>query len=444
MNPGPVRGAGVWQLAWPSMAMFALHALVGLVDFLFVSSLGTTAVAAVGASLQIHFLVFALLSSVTAGAVAVVARESGAGSWDEVGRVARSAVLLAALLAFGMMAAIPATHSIVSLLGVEDPVAQLGGACLAILLWCNVPFAVGLAVSFALRGAGDVRTPLLVGFATNALNVAADWVLIFGHLGAPALGATGSAVASGLAFTTGALVSLLLWWRGILVLRRGPWRDALDPARARRLLRVGVPTALEQSAFNGGLLLFLGIVADFGTEALAAYLIGVRILSICFIPGLGFATAASTLVGQHLGAQEPQLAARAGWRAMRGAIAVMGSVGLTIVLCARPLASWFGAAGASTVALAMVFIHILGAAQPLMAIEFAVAGGLRGAGDTRFPLVAILSGLFGARLGAAYLIARPLFGTVTAVWLCLLADYSVKALMLTLRFHSGRWKTTQV
>jgi Na+-driven multidrug efflux pump len=152
----------------------------------------------------------------------------------------------------------------------------------------------------------------------------------------------------------------------------------------------------------------------------------------------------SAIVGQTLGADRPEQAARLGWRGMRGAVGVMGCLGLTIVFFARPLADLFGAAGDETITLTVVFIYILGAAQPLMAIEFALGGALRGAGDTRFPLIAILVGLFGFRLGAAVLIAAPLFGTVTAVWCCLLADYAVKAALLSWRFASGHWKTVKV
>jgi Na+-driven multidrug efflux pump len=198
------------------------------------------------------------------------------------------------------------------------------------------------------------------------------------------------------------------------------------------------------TAFNGGLLVFMTLVARFGTEPISAYLIGVRILSFCFIPGLGFSMAAGTVVGQHLGAEEPELAERAGWRGLFAAMAVMSGVGLGIVLLARPLASIFGAVGDETVDLTVTFIYILGAAQPLMAVEFVLGGGLRGAGDTRFPLLAMLAGLFVARLGSAILIAAPIFGTVTAVWSCLLADYLLKAALLIWRFASGRWKAVEV
>jgi Na+-driven multidrug efflux pump len=207
---------------------------------------------------------------------------------------------------------------------------------------------------------------------------------------------------------------------------------------------VGLPTALEQAAFSGGLLIFMGLISTFSTAAISAYLIGVRILSFCFVPGMGFSLAASTLVGQNLGAGRPEVAQRLGWRSTQHAVLVMGAVGALIVAFARPLAGVFGAAGAETVDLTVTFIWILGAAQPAMAVEFATGGGLRGAGDTRFPLFVVLTGLFVFRLGLAVAVARPLFGSVEAVWCCLLADWGVKAVLLLWRFASGRWKQIEV
>jgi putative MATE family efflux protein len=436
--------AGVWSLAWPSMALYALHALVGIVDFAFVASLGSQAVAAVGVAMQIHFFVFAVLAAITTGTLAVVARESGAGRWQEAGRATRASVLLSAALGALLTACAPWSRELVALLGVEGEVAELGGSCLAILLWFNVPFAIEIALSMALRGAGDVRTPLAVGVFANALNVVLCYALVFGRFGFPELGAIGSAVAGGVAFCAGALALLGLWGWGALALPARVAGPSLTPATSWRLLRIGLPTAAEQIAFQLGLLIFLAIIALYGTPAVSAYLIGVRILSLCFVPGLGFSTAAATLVGQRLGASRPDLAARLAWRACLLAILVMGGVGLSIGLAAPRLAQLFGAVGPETLALAVVFIYVLGAAQPLMAVEFAIGGALRGAGDTRFPLYAILIGLFAFRLGAAIAIARPLFDGVTAVWLCLLADYAVKALLLSLRFASGRWTTARV
>ena len=181
---------------------------------------------------------------------------------------------------------------------------RLGGGYLRILLAFNVPMAVGIVLASGLRGAGDVRTPLAIGALMNAVNLLGHWLLVFGNAGAPRLETAGSALATGFSFTAGALVYLVLWRRNELAIERSGWLAGLSLEPLRRILRIGLPTAAEQFAFQIGLFLFLRIVAGFGTEPVAAYLIGVRILSFSFVPGLGFSTAASTLVGQHLGAGE--------------------------------------------------------------------------------------------------------------------------------------------
>ncbi len=443
--PNP-RTLGVWELAWPSMTLFALQSLVGLVDFVFVGSLGRNAVAGVGVASQIFFFLFAVLAMVTTGGLAVVARDWGAGDRGEADRTLRISVGLGVLLATVALFAIPASEAIVSLFGVRDEVVAVGGSYLRILLPFAPAFAFGMVLATCLRGVGDVRTPLAIGIVTNAVNVVGNWALIFGHLGAPALGTDGSALASGLAYSTGAAIYALLWLRNGLAVPRGPWLEGLSWGRSWRILRIGLPTSAEQIVWQIGLFLFLRIVAGYGTEALAAYLIGVRILSFSFVPGVGFSMAAATLVGQHLGAGRPEAAAQAGWRASRACMAVMACAGLSIVLGARPLAEMFGAAGTRTVDLTVWFIYILGAAQPLMALEFALGGALRGAGDTRFPLLSILTGLFAVRLAGALLVSRWLDpgGSVVPVWSCLLADYAVKAALLSARFARGRWRDVRV
>ena len=436
--------AGVWQLAWPTMALFALHSLVGVVDFMFVSSPGTEAIAGVGIAPQIHFFSFAILTAVTTGTMAIVSRECGAGNTEEAARATHCSVALSVVGGLLIMAVIPWSEPIVAVLQVEPEVAALGGTCLAILFLFQIPFAIEVTLAQALRAAGDVRTPLIVGSVTVLLNVVLDYALIFGKLGAPELGAEGSAWATGFVFLFAAAVMSALWHRDKLILPMVGWRASVTRALSRRLLRIGLPTAAEQAVFSGGLLIFMGIVSSFSTAAISAYLIGVRILSFCFVPGMGFSMAASTLVGQNLGAGLPKVAERLGWRSAINAVAVMGGLGLVIIVFARPSANVFGAVGQETVDLTVSFIWILGAAQPAMAVEFALGGGLRGAGDTRFPLVVVLTGLFVFRLGLAVVVAKPLFGTVEAVWCCLLADWSVKAVLLSWRFASGRWKRIEV
>ena len=208
--------------------------------------------------------------------------------------------------------------------------------------------------------------------------------------------------------------------------------------RIRQLVHIGYPAAIEQFVFQGGFVAFLWLVGYYGTAAFAAYGIGVQILSISFVVGFGFSIAGATLVGQHLGAKDPDGAVRQGWRATGLAIASMTALSLVIVFFARDIAL-FLIADEQVVQHTVTFIYIMAIAQPMMAIEFTLGGCLRGAGDTRFPLITTMIGLIGVRVGLATLFAYLGLG-VGWIYGALIGDYLVKSLMLVHRFRSGKWK----
>jgi putative MATE family efflux protein len=429
---------GIWQLAWPAIITNLLASLVGFVDTKIVGSLGAPAVAAATTGNRIFFIMQALLMAVTAGTTALVARSWGAGDRGEAEHVTRVSLGLCAGLAVGVSLPVMVfSHALAGIFRLDAHTIELAAGFIFWLAPFQIAFAVHFALGAALRAAGDTRTPLAIGALTNVVNVALVYGLVFGRFGLPQLGVPGAAIASGIAFTIGALAFVLLWWRGRLVLgigTPGSWRRD----RVRRILDIGYPAGLEQIVWQGGFLIFLWIVALYGTAPYAAYGIGVTLLSFSFLVGWGFSIAASTLVGQNLGAGDPAGATRSGWRALRLAMVAQIAFGLTIVLLARPLAR-FMIDDPDVVELTVTFIYILGSVQPLMAVEYAMGGALRGAGDTRFPLFAVFAGLIGARVTLASLFAW--YGLpVQWIFGALIADYIVKATLLTLRFRSGRWK----
>ena len=429
---------GIWQLAWPAIVTNLLASLVGFVGTKVVGSLGAPAVAAVTTGNRIFFILQALLMAVTAGTTALVARAWGAGDRDEAEHVTRASLALCAGIALAVsLPALIFPHPLASVFRLDAHTIDLAAEFIRWLAPFQIAFAVHFALGAALRAAGDTRTPLAIGALTNVVNVVLVYGLVFGLFGMPQLGVTGAAIANGVAFAVGALVFVLLWWRGKLVLRAGT-SGSWERARVRRILDIGYPAGLEQLVWQGGFLVFLWIVSLYGTAPYAAYGIGVTILAFSFLVGFGFSIAASTLVGQNLGANDPAGATRSGWRALRLALVAQSAFGLVIVLLAKPLAR-FMIDDPEVVRLTVVFIYILGSVQPLMAIEYAMGGALRGAGDTRFPLIAVFSGLIGARVTLAILFAwRGL--AVEWIFAALIADYIVKAILLTLRFRSGRWQ----
>jgi putative MATE family efflux protein len=213
---------------------------------------------------------------------------------------------------------------------------------------------------------------------------------------------------------------------------------SISQRRVRQLVHIGYPAGLEQFVFQAGFVAFLWLVAYYGTAAFAAYGIGVQILSLSFVVGFGFSIAGATLVGQHLGARDAEGATTQGWRATGLAIVSMILLSIVIVVFAESIAR-FLIDDDEVVRLTVIFIYIMAIAQPLMAIEFTLGGCLRGAGDTRFPLITTMAGLIGVRVGLAALFAW-LGLSVAWIYGALIGDYLIKATMLVWRFKSDKWK----
>ncbi len=432
----------ILRLAWPAVIGNLLMSVVGIVGIKIVGSLGAQAVAAVTTGHRIFFIAQGIMMALSAGTTAMVARAWGAGDREEAGRVTRASVIISVLLALAL--ALPCILFADQMVGVFELDAETLAAAadfLRIVSLFNVGFAVVMVLGAAVRAAGDTLTPLWIGAFTNVVNVFLVYGMVFGRFGLPEMGVRGAALAAGLAFTAGALVSVVMWLRGWLRVGAGRGRS-LTRRRVGQLFRIGVPAGVEQLIFQVGFVAFLYIVSFYGTAPYAAYGIGVQLLSLSFVVGFGFAIAASTHVGQRLGAGDPAGAAHSGWRATWLSIAAMTAIGAVIIGTAEFTASLM-IDDPEVIRLTVVFIYILGAVQPLMAIEAALGGALRGAGDTRFPMLVTLSGLIVVR-GSVAAVGAYLGVAVEWIFAALIADYIVKAVMLVLRFRADSWKRIKI
>jgi putative MATE family efflux protein len=429
---------GILRLAWPAVASNLAYSMVGLVDIKIVASLGSSAVAAVTTGHRIFWVLQAVMIAVTAGTTALVARAWGAKNEDEAERVTRASLWLCMGIAGAMtLPAFLLADQLAGIFELDDATVADAASFIRVMSLFNVAFAMSMVIGSALRAAGDTLTPLWIGLGTNVVNVFLVYGLVFGQFGLPAMGVRGAALATGLSLLSGSMVSLGLWWGGKLRIPRGSG-VALTRKRVRQLIRIGYPVGLEQAAMQVGFIVFLWIVSLYGTAPYAAYGIGVQILSFSFVVGIGFNIAASTHVGQKLGAGDPEGAEHSGWRAMRLAVLTMAILSGLIVMTAESIAS-FIIDDPEVVRLTVVFIYVLGAAQPLMAIDFTLGGALRGAGDTRFPLVTTIVGLVVVRGCVAGLLALLDFG-VEWVFCALLFDYCVKSSLMSWRFRRRAWQ----
>lgn len=428
----------ILQLAWPVILGNLGFSIVGVVDIKIVGSLGASAIAAVSTGHRVLWILHTVLIAVSAGTTALVARAWGANDRDEAARVARVSLYIGIGLSLVLtVVCLIFADLLVSIFQLEAQTLAQAAAFVRVLSLFNLFFAVSIVLGAALRAAGDTFTPLWVGVIANIVNIFLVVGLVHGRFGFPAMGVTGAALANALGFALAALLLIGLWLKDRLIIKLGEGRS-FARKRVKNLLRIGFPAGIEQAAAEVGFLLFFWIVSLYGTASYVAYGIGVQILGFSFLVGFGFNIAASTQVGQLLGAGRPAAAARSGWRATAFSVGTMTVLGGVIILWAEPLAS-FMIADAEVVRLTVIFIYVLGAVQPLMALVFTLSGALRGAGDTRFPLIATLVGLVAIRGGFALFFAFLGLG-VTWIFLTLLLDYVVKAVMLVWRFRSKRWQ----
>lgn len=428
----------IWGLAWPTILGNLLFSAIGLVTIKVVGSLGASAIAAVTTGNRIFFALQAILMAISAGTTALVARSWGARDYNEAAKVTRVSLWIANVAAVGLM--IPCVLfpvQIAGVFGLDSETTLTAASFIRYLSFFNVAFAINMIIGAALRAAGDTRTPLWIGVITNLVNIVLVYWLVYGGYGIEPMGVSGAALANGIAFSIGAVICLLLWYGNRLLIGVGG-DGSFVKQRVRQIVQIGLPAGIEQLVFQAGFVAFLWIVAYYGTEAFAAYGIGVQILSISFVVGFGFSIAGATLVGQHLGAKDPEGAYAGGWKATFSSIGSMVILSIGIVVLADEIAS-FLIDDPEVVRLTVIFIYIMALAQPLMAIEFTLGGCLRGAGDTRFPLVTTMCGLLGVRVTLAAIFTYQGL-SVSWIYGALIGDYLIKAIMLIYRFQSGKWK----
>ena len=439
-QPALYKRPSIWQLAAPSITANLMFSMVAMVQTKFVGGMGAPSVAAVGAGQRVFFALQALLMAIGVGTTALVARSWGAGQQEEASRITSSSLMLGGLVGlvlmiFGMVF----SHQIAGVFGLDEHAAQLAARNIFWLAAFIIGFAIDIILSSALRAAGNAWTPLLFGLAVNLVNLPLLYAFILGKFGAPRMGAAGAPFASGLSFLLCGAVLVSFWMRQKLTIKFYPG-DLFQKARYQRLLHIGYPVALEQFVLQFGFFLFVSLIGHYyGTEAFAAYNVGVNMLNAAMVVGSGFSIAGATLVGQHLGAGDVEGAERSGWRACSMAVAAMSVIGLLTVFNAPALARFFLGSDEIAVLRTTEFVYIMGAMLPLLGVDMAIGGSLRGAGDTRFPLMTSFLGLIGMRCALAATFA---FFHLPVVWVygSIIGDYMLKGTLLIWRFKSGHWK----
>ncbi len=397
---------------------------------------------------------------VTVGSTALVARFTGAGDKNLALRVTHQALLLAA--GFGLIATIVGLAGglqlLVFSLQLSGLAAQFSLAYLQPLFLLLVFQMIELAGISCLVGAGDTRTGLYVMIGVALVNLPFAWGLCFGLGPFPEMGFRGIALGTALSHTLGCLVVLASLARGRygLKLHLSLLRPRVD--LIRRLLRISLPAGLDSLSLVAGQFWFLSIVNRLGLEASSAHGIAIGWEALGYLSGAAFGTAATTLVGQNLGAGRPQLASRSGWLAFGLGCAVMSFMGVVFFAFAPRMFELFCPQDVQRpiIVVGVPVLRLVAFAMPPLAATIIFSSALRGAGDTRVPVLFTWVGFFAVRIPLAYWLAFPgldlgpaghwpgldlgLFGA----WLAMFADILVRGGFFFHRFLRGRWQLQTV
>jgi len=421
-----------------------LESLFAVVDVFWVGRLGANAVAAVGLTESMLSLVFSVAMGLSLSTTAMVARRIGEKDAEGAADAAVQAVMLglAISVAIGLPCLIFAPD-LLRLMGASPDVVAigsgytricLGGSCAVLLLFLN---------NSIFRGAGDAAIAMRLLWVSNIINLVLDPCLIFGWGPFPKLGVTGAALAT---FTGRSIAVLFQFYRmlrgteRIHVLRR---QLRLHMSVMLRLVRVSLTGILQFAIAHTSWIGLVRIVSLFGAAALAGYTIAIRVVVFVILPSWGLSNAAATLVGQNLGAGEPDRAESAVWRTGIYNMIFLGAVGVYFVLCAETVVRLF-TQDPEVVRLAAACLRIVSYGNLGYAYFMVMMQAFNGAGDTVTPTIVNFFGFWLFEIPIAYWLAIPMHMRSNGVFFSIAIAESAMAAASAILFKRGRWKKEKI
>ncbi|MCZ6635367.1 MAG: MATE family efflux transporter [bacterium] len=420
---------------------------VEMIQIFMIGMLGPVSLSAYGLARAFTRVLFTAMMSISRGALTMVAQAIGADSMEEASAATKQAfsLLLGLSIVFGA-GSLALSPFLLPTLTSDPEVIALGTPFLQVF-FIGVPFmTLNRAITSCLQGAGDTRTPFFLSVLSSTVQIVVSYVFIFGHWGMPELGVVGAAVGGLLGRSLATILGLGLLYSGRLALTLLPNTSyRFDWGVAHRILKIGVPSGLQGILRNSSGLVYLKLIAmsALSTTAIAAYTIGHQMESILRRTGQAYGTVATALVGQHLGAQDPEGAERNGWTTI--VISVLTNT--LLVLPVAALAKQFMAVFTTVpeiISTGAIYLYAIVVAEPFSCASNTSEGGLRGAGDTRPPMYYTLITHWLIRLPAAYVLAFWLDYDINGIWAALVIFSVVQAFLTVRRFRQGHWKTRKI
>ena len=440
---GPI-GRSIFLLAIPMVLEMIMESLFALSDVFFVARLGASAVATVGLTESMMIVVYTIAMGLAIAGTAVVARRVGERDADGAARAAVQMITLGvvASVVIGVAGAL-AAPALLRAMGATSDVLNTGTMFTRVLLGGSGTAFMLFVINAAFRGAGDAAVSMRVLWLANAINIVLGPLLIFGVGPFPELGVTGAAIATTIGRGTGVCYALWRLTRGSGHLRVTRAHLVFELETMRAMLRLSVNATFQVLVGSLSWIVLIRLMASFGSAAMAGYTIAVRMIMFAMLPAWGLGNAAATMVGQALGAGNPDRANAAVWTAARYNVAFLGLMGAVFVIFARPIVAGFTRDPAVT-DVAVYGLRMMDAGFPFFAFGMVLTQAFNGAGDTRTPTNINIGVFWAFELPLAWLLTTHTSMGSHAVFVSVLAAYTLLAVVSAVMFRKGAWRTQQV
>lgn len=436
------------SIALPSVLEMVLMSLIGSIDTMMVGTLGHEAIAAVGLVGQPRMLMLAIFFALNTGVTAIVARRKGEGRQESANQTMRTALVMILRLSIIMMGvALIFSRQLMNMAGAKADTIEDANTYFRILAYFLPVNAITMCMCAAMRGVGNTKITMWVNIASNLVNVVFNYLLIGGNLGFPKLGVAGAAIATCIGFCVGCVLCIYAVLPGrkhdsfLQLSFRGSWKPDRESMLA--ITKVGGNAMIEQVALRFGFFVYARIVADLGTVAFAAHQVCMQFLNITFTFGDGLGVAGTSLVGQMMGKERPDLSQMYGKISQRLALCVSLTLLSFLVVLRYPLVHLF-VSEPEVVELAANVMLMVAVFQPFQTSSVVLSGCLRGAGDTRFVACVMILCVAGMRPLLSYIAIHYLGMGLVGAWSASLIDMTVRMLCVYVRFSGGKWYNIKV
>jgi len=436
---GPI-GRAILLLAIPMVLEMLMESVFAVVDIFWVSHLGTDAAATVGLTESLLTLIYALAIGMSIGAMAMVARRIGEKNPEGAARAAVQATVLALFVSIliGAVGA-PFAPDLLKLMGGSPWVIEHGSAFTRIMLAGNATVVMLFMINAIFRGAGDAAIAMRTLWLANWINIFLGPCLIFGLGPFPKLGIMGAAIATNIGRGTGALFALtkLIRSGGRFTIERRHLR--IEPSIIARLIRLSSTGTFQVFIGMASWIGLVRIISSFGSNAVAGYTFGIRVILFALLPSWGMANAAATMVGQALGAKDPERAERAVWRAGFYNMIFLGIVGLLFIFFA-PQIIWFYTDDPNVSKYGVDCLRIVAYGFLFYAYGMVLGQSFNGAGDTWTPTIINLFVFWLWEIPLAYVLSSALGMGPRGVFVAMTIAFSTLAVVSAAVFRRGKWK----